>query len=60
MVSPVQVIEVREIEADGAIRLYVDQVVQDLLFVFRLAVRRQAHDFVLTGIHFETGVVSEG
>src|SRR5262249_14433773 len=31
----------------------------DRLNIFRFAIGRQAHDFVLTRIHFEAGVVSE-
>ena len=54
------VIEVAEVEPEGAVRLDVDQLVQDQLGVFRLAIGGQPHDLVLAGIHLESEIVSQG
>ena len=53
------VLEVREIEMEGAVRLDLDQVVADQLGVFRLAVGREPHHLVLAGIDLEPEIVGE-
>ncbi len=54
------IVEVALVEAEAAVGLEVDQMVEDLLAVARYAVRREAHQLVLAGIHLEPGVVREG
>ena len=54
------VVEVREIEPEGAVRLQVHQPIQDRVGILRLAVRGQAHHLVLAGIDLEAGVIREG
>ena len=53
------VVEVFLVEAEGAIRLYVDDVIEDGLLPARRTIRSQAHELVLTGVHPETHLISE-
>ena len=58
--EPGAVVEVSLVEVERAVALEVDDGVEDLLRIFRLAVRREPHDLVLTRIDFEAQVVGEG
>jgi hypothetical protein len=53
------ILEVREVEMEGAVRLDLDQVVADQRGVFRLAVGREPHHLVLAGIDLEPEIVGE-
>ena len=53
------VVEVVEVEPEGAVVLDVDQVLLDEIGVPRLAVRREPHHLVLARVHLEAGVVGE-
>ena len=53
------VIEVRHVEPERAVGLEVDQVVEDELRVFRLAIGREPHHLVLAGVDLEAGVIGE-
>ncbi len=53
------VIEVGLVEPEGAIRLQVDQVIENLVDILGLAIGRQAHQFVFARIHLEAGVVGK-
>jgi len=57
--QPGAVIEVVEVEAERAVRLYVDDVVVDRLRIGRAAVRRQPHDLVFPRVHLESRVICE-
>ena len=54
------IVEVALVEAEGAVFLEVDDVVQDRVLELRLAVGREAHHLVLARIDLEAGVVGEG
>ena len=53
------VIEIIQIQMEGAVGLHVDQVIEDLFGELWLAIGRQAHQLVLARIHLEAGVISE-
>ena len=53
------IVEIRHVEPERAVRLEIDQIVEDELCVFRLAIGRESHDLVLAGVHLEAGVISE-
>ena len=53
------VIEIGLVEPKTAVRLEVDQMVEDQAGIFGFAIWRQAHHFVLAGIYFEARVVGE-
>ena len=53
------VVEVLLVEAEGAVLLEVDDLVEDQVLELRLAIGRQAHDLVLAGVDLEAGVVGE-
>ena len=55
----VRVREVRQIHAERAVRLQVQEFVQDELPIDRLAVRSQPHELVLAAVHPEAGEVRE-
>lgn len=59
-VQPVEIAEVVEVEAEGAILAQVEEVVQDELLVDGLAVGGQAHQLVFAGVDLEAGEVGEG
>ena len=48
------------IQPESAVLLEIDQLIQDQVHIFRLTVRRQAHQLVLTRVHTETGVIGKG
>ena len=54
------IIEIVQVQAERAVRLQVDQMVQDALREFRLAVGREPHHLVLAGVDLEAGVIGEG
>ncbi len=54
------VVEIVHVQAEGAVRLQVDQLVEDQVDVLRLAVGRQPHQLVFAGIHPEAGVIGKG
>ena len=54
------IIEIGEIEAERAVRLQIDQVVEDELCVFRLAIGREPHHLVFAGVDLEAGVIGRG
>ena len=54
------IVEVGLVEAEGAVFLEVDDVVQDRVLELRLAVGRQAHHLVFAGIDLEARVIGEG
>ena len=54
------IVEVAHVEAERAVVLEVDEVLENRVDVLRLAVGRQAHHLVLAGVHLEAGVVGEG
>ena len=58
--QPGAVGETVEIQAERAVRLEINQVIENGPEVLRLAVGRQAHHLVLAGVHLEAGVVGEG
>ena len=55
--QPLRVVEVRHVHPERAVLLHVDQVVENHVAVFRLAVRSEPHDLVLPLIDLEAGVV---
>ena len=55
-----QVVEVLLVESERPILLQINELVQNQVAVFRLAVRRQPHQLVLAGIDLEAGVVGKG
>ena len=54
------VVEVAHVQAERAVRLQVEQVLEDQIAVARFAVRRQPHHLVFARVHLEAGVVGEG
>src|SRR5262252_4431227 len=54
------IIEVLEIQAKRAVRLYIHQILADPVHVERAAVGSQTHELVLARVHPESGVVGEG
>src|SRR5262249_22114457 len=54
------VIEIGEIKSEGAVRLEVDEIVEDSLRKTWHAIGGKAHHFVLAGIDFEPGVIGKG
>ncbi len=60
MVRPVAVVEVVHVEAKGAVVLQVEQLIEDQVDVFRLAVGGQPHQLVLAGVDPEAGVIGKG
>ncbi len=54
------IIEIVEIEPETAVILEVDEMIEDRLRIFRLAIGREPHHLVLAGIDLEAGVVGEG
>ena len=54
------VVEVPHVEMEGPIFLDINEVLLNKINVARLSVRRQAHDFVLARVDFESCVVSKG
>ena len=53
------VVEIFGVEAERAVGLEVDQMVEDRAGVARLAIRREAHQLVLARVHLEAGVIGE-
>ncbi len=53
-------IEVIQVQAKGAVGLYIDEVFADLGRVDAFAIGRQAHQFVFPGVDLEAGIVGEG
>ena len=53
-------VEVAHVEPEGAVRLEVDEFIQNRIDVTRLAIRREAHHFVFAGVDLEAGVIGEG
>ena len=54
------IVEIGHVEPERAVRLQVDQIVENELCVFRLAIGRQPHHLVFAGIDLEAGVVGGG
>ena len=54
------IVEVGLVEAEGAVLLEVDDLVEDQVLEPRLAVGREAHDLVFTRVDLEAGVVGKG
>ena len=57
--EPGAVVEIALVEAEAAVGLQIDQVVEDSLGKARLAIRGEAHHLVFARIDFEPGVVGE-
>jgi len=53
------IVKVREIETDRTVVLQVDDVLENLLRIGRLAVWREAHEFVLAFVDLEAGVIGK-
>ena len=53
------IIEIRKIETERTVRLQINQVIQDGLRVFGLAVGGQPHQLVFAGVDLEPCVISE-
>ena len=53
------IIEIALIQAEGAVFLQIDQIVVDQIGIFRLAIRREAHDLVFAGIDLEAGIIGK-
>src|SRR5271170_3980366 len=53
------VIEIFQVQSKRPVRLQIDQVIENLRRESRRSVGSEAHHFVLTGIHFEAGVVGK-
>src|SRR5262249_52805549 len=54
------VVEIAQIEPEGAVRLQVDEVIEDQLCVAGLTIGGEAHDLVLARVDLEARVVGEG
>ena len=59
IVRPGAVVEVLHVQAERAVVLEVDQLLEDEVGVARLAVGREAHQLVLAGVDLEAGEVGE-
>ena len=53
------VVEVAHVEPEAAVRLQIDQVLEDLVAVNRLAVGSQAHQLVFAAVDLEAAIVGE-
>ena len=58
--QPGAIIEIVEVEPERAVGFEIDEMVENFLRVFRLAIGREPHDLVLAGIDLEAGVIGEG
>ena len=58
--EPGAVVEVLHVEPEGAVRLQVQQMIEDGVDVLRAPIGRQAHHLVLAGVDLEAEVVGEG
>ena len=54
------IIEIGHVEPERSIRLQIDEVIENELRVFRLAVRREPHHLIFAGVDLEAGEVGHG
>ena len=58
--EPGRIVEVTHIQAEGAVVLQIQQLIENQIGVLGLAVGRESHELVLTGVDLETGEVGKG
>ena len=57
--QPGAIVEIGHVEPERAVRLEIDQIVENELCVFRLAIGREPHHLVFAGVDLEAGVIGE-